>query len=229
MTLLSIALPVYEMQGRGVEMLQFSLAKLQQQTFSDFEVVISDSSTNNAICKYVETIKNLNIKYVKDEDNNTLSSNVNNAFRHSSGDIIHLMCQDDYFYDSSSLQKIVNNFDVNIGWMASMYMHTNDRVGLFKPQIPSWNNQIYFVNTIGTPSCLTFLNGSNLYFDKNLKWFVDCEFYWQLYKKYGAPKILNDLIFIQYLWEGQTTQGITQELVDDEMLHIKNKYKGEII
>ncbi|KKP65547.1 MAG: Glycosyltransferase involved in cell wall biogenesis-like protein [Candidatus Nomurabacteria bacterium GW2011_GWE1_35_16] len=228
MTLLSIALPVYEMQGRGVEMLQFSLQKLRTQTFSDFEVVISDNSADDDIWEYVESQKRLNIKYVKNKGEHTLSGNVNNAFRNSSGDIIHLMCQDDYFYDNSSLQKIVNNFDANIGWMTSMYMHTNDRVGLFKQQIPRWNDQIYFINTIGTPSCLTFLNGTNLYFDKDLKWFVDCEFYWQLYKKYGEPKILKDTIFIQYLWEGQTTQTITQELVDSEMQHIKNKYMGEI-
>ena len=228
MTLLSVCIPVYESQGRGIEFLAQNFKQLKSQIFKDFEIVISDNSEDEVIKNYVEGIKDLNIKYVKNEGAKNIASNTNNAIKNASGEIIQLMCQDDYFYNKYSLQKIVDNFDKNIGWMASMYMHTKDRLGLFKQQIPSWNDQIYFTNTIGTPSCLSFLNDDNLVLcDENLKCFVDCEQYYRMYKKWGLPKVLKDLVVVQFLWEGQSTSTITQDLVNTEVAYINDKLFGK--
>jgi len=46
---ISIAIPCYEMHGRGTEMLQYSLNTIKKQVNSDFEVVISDHSKNDDI------------------------------------------------------------------------------------------------------------------------------------------------------------------------------------
>jgi glycosyltransferase involved in cell wall biosynthesis len=220
---LSIALPTYEMGNKGLEFLAYNFKQLKSQIFKDLQVVVSDNSNDEIIKTYVSGIKDLDIKYVKNEGAKTLASNMNNAIRNCDGEIIQIMCQDDYFYNKYSLQKIVDNFDKNIGWMCSMYMHTKDKLGLFKQQIPKWNDKIYFDNTIGTPSCLSFLNNENIYFDENLTWLVDCEYYYRLFKKYGQPKILNELIFVQVLWEGQLTQTITQELINTETAYVNNK------
>jgi glycosyltransferase involved in cell wall biosynthesis len=231
MTLLSVCVPVYPMNGRGVEMLEHNLKQLSAQKFKDFEVVISDDSEDDVIKDWLFSSdklwnEKLNIKYIKNEKTKGVASNVNNAINNADGEIIQIMCQDDYFYNKDSLQKIVDNFDRNMGWMVSMYMHTKDRLGLFKQQIPKWNNQIYLINTIGTHSSLSFLNDSNLSFDENLSWFVDCEFYYRLYKKYGLPKILDKLIFVQYLWDGQATNTIiTQNVIEQEQKYIKEKYE----
>jgi glycosyltransferase involved in cell wall biosynthesis len=220
---LSIALPTYEMGGNGLEFLAYNFKQLKAQTFRDFDVIISDNSNDETIKTYVNGIKDLNIKYVKNEGAKTLAANMNNAIKNCDGEIIQIMCQDDYFYNKYSLQKIVDNFDKGKGWMCSMYMHTKDRLGLFKQQIPMWNPQIYINNTIGTPSCLSFLNNDNIYLDENLSWLVDCEYYYRLFKKYGQPKILSELIFVQVLWEGQVTQQITQELMNTETAYVNNK------
>jgi glycosyltransferase involved in cell wall biosynthesis len=226
---LSILMPSYEMKNKGAEMLSFSLDILRQQTFKDFEIVISDDSKDETIKNYLHSIQDLNIKYIKNQGKHGIAGNTNNAIRNALGQILHIMCQDDYFYDENSLQKIVDTFDVGKGWMASMYMHTKDRKGLFNQQFPTWNDQIYLINTIGTPSCLSFINDNPIFFDENLTWFVDCEYYYRLYKRYGVPKILSEIIFVQYLWEGQTTNTlINQEVVNREELYIKEKYKGEI-
>jgi glycosyltransferase involved in cell wall biosynthesis len=217
------------MKGKGVEMLSFSINKLKQQSFKDFEIVISDDSTDEAIKDYSYSIQDLNIKYTKNQGSKGIAGNTNNAIRNATGEILHIMCQDDYFYDDNSLQRIVNTFEISMGWMASMYTHTKDRKKLFKIQFPVWNDQIYLYNTIGTPSCLSFINDSPIFFDENLTWYVDCEYYYKLYKRYGVPKILGNLTFVQYLWEGQTTNTlINQEVVAKEELYIREKYKGEI-
>jgi glycosyltransferase involved in cell wall biosynthesis len=228
MTLLSICIPSYEAGGRGVEFLEHNFKQLKTQLFKDFEIIVSDDSSDEVIAdyikKYTEDNKDLNIKYIKNKGNKNIGSNTNNAIKNANGEIIQIMCQDDYFYNKYSLQKIVDNFDRNIGWMVSMYMHTKDRLGLFKQQIPSWSDNIYLNNTIGAPSCLSFLNDDNkVWVDENLKCFVDCEHYYRLYKKWGLPKVLKDLVVIQYLWEGQATSTITQDLINAEVAYINNK------
>ena len=66
--MLSIAIPTYEMLGKGVEFLEYQFNIFLQQSFKDFEVVVSDHSLNEsikALCKkYKDT---LNIIYIKME------------------------------------------------------------------------------------------------------------------------------------------------------------------
>jgi glycosyltransferase involved in cell wall biosynthesis len=226
---LSILIPSYEMKGKGSEMLSFSLNRLREQTFKNFDIVISDDSKDEVIRDYVFSIQDLNIKYVKNLGNRGIAGNTNNAIKFATGKILQIMCQDDYFYDENSLQRITDSFNINDGWMVSSYMHTENRIDIFKQQLPTWNDHIYLYNTIGTPSCLSFTNNDPIYFDENLTWFVDCEYYYRLYKRYGIPRVLNNINFVQYLWEGQTTNSIiTQEIVAKEENYIRNKYIGEI-
>lgn len=231
MTKLSIAIPVYEAKGRGIELIQFSLSRIRSQTFKDFNVIISDNSSDNVIENAIKGIPQqfFDIKYFRNDGPKTMASNINNAIRNSDGEIIQILCQDDYLYDKNSLQTIVNKFNPTKKWMVSTYMHTKDRFGMFKKQIPSWNDQIYFNNTIGTPTCLSLLNEYLIYLDENLSWFVDCEYYYQLFKKWGLPEINNNLVLMQLLWEGQITNTqITEELIKTEREYIVNKYEGKI-
>lgn len=236
MTLLSICIPVYEMpvnsnppREEGLAMLAENFKQLEKQKFKDFNVIISDNSQNKTIETYVKGIKKLNVKYTRNEGAKTMASNMNNAIKNADGEIIHIMCQDDFFYNADSLQKIIDNFEKEKGWMVSRYMHSKDRLGLFKRQTPSWNDKMYLNNSIGTPSCLSFVNDDPLLFDENLNWFIDCELYFRLFKRYGLPKVLDDTIFIQYLWEGQLTTRMTQEEIDKETLYIKQIYEPPIV
>lgn len=228
MPLLSIVIPCHGMSGRGLEMLSYNFKQLQKQRFKNFNVIISDDSQDEVIKTYVLGIKDLDIIYTKNEGKHGIGGNLNNGIKNATGEIIQIMSQDDYFYNKDSLQHVVNAFDKNKGWLVSSYMHTKDRLGLFKRQTPSWHEEIYFNNTIGTLSCLSFVNNDVLFFDENLSWFVDGEYYYRLWKKYGLPNSILDIVFIQYLWEGQTTNTITQELVDTEMAYINSKLAGEI-
>ena len=45
----SIAIPTYEMKGKGVEYLEHSFQILNNQTFKDFEIIISDHSKSDDI------------------------------------------------------------------------------------------------------------------------------------------------------------------------------------
>jgi glycosyltransferase involved in cell wall biosynthesis len=50
----SVAIPTYGYDGKGSDFLNFSLSKLSSQTFKDFEVVISDHSSDDTIKEVFE-------------------------------------------------------------------------------------------------------------------------------------------------------------------------------
>ena len=228
MAKISIAIPCYEMGGWGDSLLQYSLDILKTQSFKDFEVVISDHSADNKIKKICDADKKyLNIKYIKNEKNRGSSSaNANNAILNSSGDIIKILCQDDYLFGVTAIEKIVNSFDYNRKWLLSSYVHTKDRREFINYHLPKFSDKIYLENFVGTHSCLSILNDEPIFFDDNLIWYMDCDFYYRMYQKYNNPVILTEPTVVQFLWSGQVTNTlVTDEVIKKEMEYILNKYE----
>jgi glycosyltransferase involved in cell wall biosynthesis len=229
--MISICIPCYEMSGFGSENLNIGLQSIYSQSYKDYEVIVSDHSLDNLVenvCKYWKN--KLPIKYFRNENmRGSSSANSNNAIRMAQGDLIKIFFQDDYFKDQTSLQTIIDNFDYDKQWLVGSYIHTTDRKTFTQPHYPSISDNIMFINRIGFTSCLTFKNGYNLYFDDNLIWFMDSEFYYRLYKKFGLPKILNDPTMVQLLWDGQVTNTLaTEEVRMKEYIYLVEKYKGEL-
>lgn len=222
----SVAIPCYDMNGKGDFFLDFNIEKIARQTHRDIEIVISDHSKTDIVKNVVDRWKTLNIKYVKfDKKYGNSSANTNNAIRNCTGDIIKILCQDDYLYDEFSVEKIVENFSPSNQWLVSAYVHTKDHVKLFKKKKPKYNDKIYIKNTIGTHSSLTIRNGLDVFFDEELIWFMDCEYYRRLYDNYGAPKILNEITMVQFLWEGQVTNTLAdKERRLKEFDYLQTKY-----
>lgn len=220
----SIAIPAYEQGGKGVEVLEHNFHKLSEQTFQDFDVVVSDDSQDDGIKRLCEEwSKNLDIKYCKNKKRGA-ASNTNNAILKSTGVLIKLLCQDDFFLHADSLEKTVEVFDHTDYWLASAYWHTYDRINFFKLHVPSLNPHIYVINTIGTPSCITIRNMPKIpEIDQELHYCYDCLFYYEFIKLYGHPKILNIPTMGNYLWEKSITNSITQEIINKENNYILNK------
>ena len=218
------------MHGKGVDLLTKSLDILNNQkniNFLDFEVVISDHSKNDDIEKCYKKFNNLNFVYVRNTENHgSMSDNINNCIRHSSGKYIKPLFQDDFLYDETSLSKIINNLQDS--WMANEYTHLDlSNNSFYNQRTPSYNEGMKNgENTIGPPSSTIFLNDDN-YFDMNLLWFMDTEFYYRMYLKYGLPTILKSSIPLNVVttWSGQTTSTrITRELIDKEHSYINYKH-----
>ena len=225
----SIAIPCYEMSGRGVECLEYNFKKIYKQTFKDLEVVVSDHSKDDKILLLCDNWnEKLDIKYVKnEEDRGSLASNLNNCIKNCNGDIIKFIMEDDFFYCNSSLEKIVDSFDMDRGWLVSSYFHTEDRIKLFNLHIPEISKDMLFINRIGTPTCLSIRNNIDIEFDLALNWYIDSDFYTQLYKAHGKPIILREPTAVQLLWEGQTTNTIINEkIISDEEIYLMKKYKA---
>jgi glycosyltransferase involved in cell wall biosynthesis len=130
----SIAIPTWEINGKGVEYLDYSLNIIAQQTFKDFEVVVSDHSQNDDIEQLcIEYNKVMRVKYYKnDVGRGKIAPNVNNAIRKSEGQYIKILFQDDFLFDIDSLEtvhsNILSNKDKN--WFVTSCVHTDDAVNV---------------------------------------------------------------------------------------------------
>jgi len=226
--LISIAIPCYEMKGYGSQFLDESLSKINNQTYKNIQVVISDHSSNNDLEKVINFWSDkLNIKYIKNIKNiGSSSSNTNLAIDNCDGELIKILFQDDFLYDENSIKSIIDNFNNNDKWLVTSCLHTNDGVNMYNNHQPRWNDNIHLgVNTISSPSVLTIHKSVKERFDDNLIWLMDCDMYKKLHIKYGLPKILTTINVVNRLWGNRLSDTISQSIKDNELIKMKLKYK----
>lgn len=231
-SMFSVVIPCYEMKDRGVEFLEFSLSKLNSQSFQDFEIIVSDHSSTDDIQNLCLKFEKLNIKYFRNlQEVGKSSSNLNNCIDRASGKWIKILFQDDFLYSNDSLLKIVEFINYNnCDWIASACEHSYDGKNFYRPFYPKWNNQIHFGNnTISSPSVITFKNRfeENIKFDQSLVNLMDVDFYKRMYDMYGEPHYLNEIIVVNRTWSGQVSNTIVDdELNRKELSIVKSKYRN---
>ena len=217
---LSIAIPTYESHGRGCEFLLTQFQKFQQQTFKDFEIVISDHSKNNdieSLCSFYNNF--LDIKYYRNEEKRGNSSaNLNNALKKCSGELIKIIFQDDFLWDERSLHYTIESFDEGTQWLVSACQHTNDDgVSFNRDFYPKYHDKIHLgFNTISSPSVLTIKNENKILFDERLIWLMDVDYYKSCYNLFGPPVILNKITVVNRIWGMQMTNKISEKIKDIE-------------
>lgn len=225
----SVCIPTWEQYGRGVEFLKNNLTKISQQNYKNFEVVISDHSQTDDIEKLCNEFgNNFELNYFRNvESRGNGPANTNNSIKKAKGDIIKIMFQDDFFYTESALSVIVKKFtDSQTKWIVNGCNHTHDDGKTFSNfMVPYWNDNIVTgTNTISSPSVLSFLNQESVFFDEELVMLMDCEMYYQLFKKYGLPTIIPDTLVTNRMHQHQISSMYNKNMWD-EIAHVKTKHK----
>jgi len=222
--MISIAIPTYESDGRGAEFIEFQFKKFLQQTYKDFEVVISDHSQDDEIEKACLDFKDrLEIKYLRNEKARGKSaSNVNNAMRHCKGEIIKIIFQDDFLRDEFSLEKIYKSFGAETKWLITSCEHSADGEIFYRRFTPRYHDKIHLgENTVSSPSVLSIRNDEDkIFFDDNLIWLMDVEYYKRLYNKWGPPTVLDEVGVVNRMWGSQLSAKMPQRTKDDELLYV---------
>lgn len=225
----SIAIPTYGYDGKGVEFLDHNFEILSKQTFKNFEVVISDHSIDDTI----KTVCNkwfgiLNIKYFRNEHGRgMISPNMNIAMKRSIGKWIKVLFQDDFLFDNNSLQiqYDILNENQDIKWLISTFCHSNDGKAFYRFYNPKFVDNIWDgTNTLGNPSNLTVLNKDLIYFDEELNWLVDCEYYYRLFLKYGKPTIIAPVTVVNRTHGTGLTDTTPQSVKDKELKMLIERY-----
>jgi len=210
MTKVSIAIPTWENNGRGVEFLDDLIRTIEIQTLTDYEVIVSDHSVGNDIKNVVKHYekKGMNIKHVRNTENRGNGpANTNAAIEQCTGEVVKIMCQDDFFYDDEALEKIYNTLtDSDSDWLVCGCNHTRtDGRDFYWTLVPTWNNELLKgVNSISSPSVLAFKREKvTERFDENLSMMMDCEMYYRLDKSHGQPIYLHDDLVTNRVHQGQ--------------------------
>ena len=98
----SIVIPTY---NRAYD-LQFALYCVLRQSFSDFEVVVSDNCSRDDTESIVNKLKNKKIRYFRNKKNIGMIPNQKKAIEYAKGKYVFLHGDDDFFLYKDSLQKI---------------------------------------------------------------------------------------------------------------------------
>lgn len=191
---ISLAIPVYDGMKNGDVFLKRALQSIEEQTFRDFEVVVTKDGR--------------------------MAENTNSAIDQSKGDIIKVLYQDDYLAHKNALRDIVDRFDTWTGgdnmWLITG-CDTNPHPA-WTDDIETGNNKL------GSPSCLSFRKEMDLRFDEQMSWLLDCDLYKRMYQTYGSPMILDSVNVMIGVGDHQMTNILTQEEKLKEHQLIAKKY-----
>lgn len=228
MTKVSICIPAYNQ----VKYLRQTIDSVLNQTYDDYEIIITDDSPTNIVFDLIQEYgENNKIKYYKNELALGSPENWNEAIRLSKGEYIKIVHHDDYFTFTHSLKSFVDLLDNSpnalLGFSASVvdFVYEN-KTWIHRPLIDDLESlkknsyNLFFKNFIGAPSATIFRRDSGIFFDKNLKWVVDFEFY---------SRILKDSAVFEYdSRELITTVGIGSN-ISNECINNKNVEVKEYI
>lgn len=217
---ISVVIPTSKMKD-GEKLLTRSLEALWKQTFQDFEIVVSDNSDDDEILKICQFYGD--VKYARNPVKG-MAHNTNHAMRRAKGALIKILYMDDYLSHPDALQDIWSNFKGE--WLVTGCEHTTDGEYTYGYHKPIFTENIWKENTIGSPSVLTIKNEDIIYFDENMQWLLDADYYKRMYDLYGEPVILKDTNVIIGLHEGQATHTMGDNRKAQEWDYINSKYNG---
>ena len=229
---ISVCIPTYEAKGKGVFFLEKNLNGILAQTYSNFEIIISDHSVNDEIERYVTSLNNYRIKYFRYKDYiGKPAYNTNNAINNSTGDYIKIMNQDDYIESNDFFEKSIELLNGGYRWVLANFKHldyTNNR--FFRPITPSLigdgRHLLDGINTVGCPSVGLIPKGE--FIDENVTYMIDCDLWYRMFVKYGPPGFIKDEYPIVI---GAGSHNLTEQLKNEmnsmmerDKEYCKNKY-----
>lgn len=210
---ISICIPAY----RRVVYLQRLLESIKNQTFTDFEVIISDDSPDDSVRSLVDRYAGLNIRYFHNSIALGTPANWNYAIHKASGEWIKLIHDDDWLADENSLKTFAEQTRHKRKFIFSAYSnqfegaHTAEERKFF-PR--SWRNRIVrqpmtllAYNVIGPPSVIMVHHSIKERYDENLKWRVDMEYYIRLLEGLGEYDYIDKILVHVGVSESQVTQS----------------------
>lgn len=182
--LISICIPAY----KRTDFLRRLLDSISIQTFRDFEVIVTDDSPTDDVALLCNKFENsFKLLYHKNVNSLGTPENWNEAIRKASGTWIKIMHDDDWFSEKDSLrffaeaaQNTINDFifsSYNNVFLAQEKSSKVSPSSFRLRQLKRNPVSLLSRNIIGPPSVTLTRNISHLFYDKNLKWLVDIDFY----------------------------------------------------
>lgn len=233
----SICIPSYN----NVDEVKHLLESIYEQEYRDFEVNISDDSTNDEIAEIVQRFQERydkeQIHYIHNEKGLGHIFNWNAAIKMATGEYIKIMFSDDWFTDCKSLGTFVAMLDENpdamlafcgsrqvmlAGSQAEGVRHltkenTKDSYDRhasaeFISRLERDYRNLFLGNEIGTPSASIYRRGKELsLFDEQSNWASDMFLYFELLRKSGKFAYTTKPLICVGVHENQYTETFSEK------------------
>jgi glycosyltransferase involved in cell wall biosynthesis len=229
---ISVCIPAY----KRVEYLERLLKSISEQTFKDFEVVITDDSNDESVANFLENYyASFPVVYSKNAVALGSPENWNAAIRLAKGQWIKMMHHDDWFSSRKALEifaeKIKKEPGKNFFFCSYENIYEDGKTKKITPPNTFLRKLILkdpaallSDNIIGPPSVTIYKNDKTIFYDSNLQWLVDLEFYIRYLKNTQPFYIDQSLINIGIHKEQVTKYSFLKpEIEIPEHLHVLNK------
>jgi glycosyltransferase involved in cell wall biosynthesis len=188
------------------------------QTFTDYEVIITDDTPDDSIRAMLqENFKGKPLQYVYNHPALGTPENWNAAIGHAKGQWIKLMHNDDWFAHENVLQTFFDAVQANPGvnFFFSAFVNITEKTGyrqfvrmngfdrLFLKMSPL---HLFRKVYVGNPSCTLVKNGLGISYDKQFKFVVDFDYYIRLIQAGHAYKYIDRYLLHIGFHEEQVTQ-----------------------
>lgn len=231
--IISVCIPTYN----NLVGLQRALKSLADQTFQNFEVVISDDSTTADIANYLDSVTfSFPIIYKRHKPGLGSPENWNAAIAMASGAYIKILHHDDWFATNKALDIFFtamqqtggkgfifcNSINVYAGGKKSMKRPSK----FFLKKLAKDPYLLFFGNFIGSPSAVFFPRNGTIEFDNHTRWYVDVIFYVAFLRSNNScfRHINQGLVHVTAGDPTQLTQRIDVNEKFSETLYLFNKY-----
>ena len=232
-TKISVVIPTYN----NLEGLKRAVKSVLMQNFEDFEIIITDDSDDTEIKTFVESLSNQKIKYFQNNEHLGAPENWNSGIAKASGEYIKIIHHDDWLADENALGKFVKlldeNPDADFGYAKSVDIDSETgkiktrNAQKYVKRLQKDCFELFFFNRVGAPSVTVFRNGKNLFYDKNLKWLVDTDFYISCILKNNKIAFINEVLINIGISKSQLTHfcANNRKVEVVEAFYVYNKYK----
>jgi glycosyltransferase involved in cell wall biosynthesis len=179
----SICIPTYDEPTYFRRALRSAL----DQDFTDFEVIVTDDSSSEAIAEVLRETTDDRIVYMRNVRRLGVPANWNRAADVATGEFVKFLHHDDAFSSSSSLGRFVdllaNDADADFALSASNVCDPGQRLQrVHSPaehmaRLRADPRVLLLGNWIGAPSATIYRRSVSARFDERLIWVVDIDFY----------------------------------------------------
>jgi glycosyltransferase involved in cell wall biosynthesis len=191
MPFFSICIPVY----KNVDYLRRLLDSVLAQSFTDYEIIITDDSPDESIGDWLkENYAGRTIQYHRHAQPMGTPENWNQSMRKAKGEWIKLMHDDDWLASTNALQVFHDAVSTNAGckFFFSAYCNVYENTGRLEPvRMDAIDKMMFQMNPlhlfrkvyVGNPSCVLLHRSIEEWYDSQFKFVVDFEYYIRLIRQ----------------------------------------------
>lgn len=231
--MISVVIPSY----KNISLCQQAVFSVLKQKACNYEIVITDDSSNNEIEGWVTSLNSDNIRYYHNKPSKGAIDNWNYGLSLAKGDKLILLHHDESFANDDYLGRVDKLLTENDVVIVNKQVLIGDSVK--KERFPKWIKRLviylkyplFAQNVIGPCACVAFRKEVMQEFDNRMHWMVDIDWYFRLLKKANRIIYLDTKEIISH--HGHVDQiteniNISKTSAVDNMI-IKAKYNSIII